>query len=114
MKAAAYTPIQEVNVWTSDYFKDEDNWVIELSNTQILDIKSAIRAASDAKLAPQNLRPETFPLPNLRKTLSRMYEIIEDGRGFVVLRGWPSDKFSRDDNLLAFCGIASYLSLIHI
>ena len=34
MKAAAYTPIQEVNVWTSDYFKDEDNWVIELSKDQ--------------------------------------------------------------------------------
>ena len=108
MKIGTYSPIQEANVWTNDCFNNEDNWVIELSKNQIFDIKSAIRAATDAQIAPQNLQPNTFPVPSLRKTLTRMYEIIEDGRGFVVLRGWPSDEFSRADNLLAFCGIASY------
>jgi len=108
MTGVVHKPIQEANVWTQDSFGGEYDWVIELSPNEIGDIEDAVAAAANAQHAPQDLRPETFPLPHLQAKLANIYETIENGRGFAVLRGWPSDKYSYQENLLAFCGVASY------
>lgn len=42
------------------------------------------------------------------KRRSRIFEIIENGRGFAVVRGWPLERHDYQKNLLAFCGIAAY------
>ena len=108
MNGAAQKPIEEANVWIRDSFDSEREWIIELSPSAINDIEKAVDAAADAGHAPQDLRPETFPLPRLKATLSDIYEIMENGRGFTVVRGWPSERHNHQENLLAFCGIASY------
>ena len=108
MNGAAQKPIEEANVWIRDSFDSEREWIIELSPSAINDIEKAVDAAADAGHAPQDLRPETFPLPRLKATLSDIYEIIENGRGFAVVRGWPSERHNHQENLHAFCGIASY------
>ena len=92
MNGAAQKPIEEANVWIRDSFDSEREWIIELSPSAINDIEKAVDAAADAGHAPQDLRPETFPLPRLKATLSDIYEIIENGRGFAVVRGWPSER----------------------
>jgi hypothetical protein len=108
MTAAQTTPIDEPNVWTGNDFTAGEEWVIPLNDDHVAELTRSLQAARAANIAPQDLRPETFPLPRLQPVLDKAYDTLEYGRGFVVLRGWPSGRFERADNLTVFCGIASY------
>jgi hypothetical protein len=48
-----------------------------------------------------------FPLPGLAGLLGSVHDDLENGRGFVVLAGWPVDDFSHDDTMAAYYMLAA-------
>jgi len=52
---------------------------------------------------------EEFPLSTLRPRLEETLAELTDGRGFVVLRGLPVERYSDDDVGLIFWGLGRYL-----
>lgn len=55
------------------------------------------------------LSPNTFPLPTLGKALGELSREVHSGRGFSVLRGIPVAKYSREDNVIIYAGVSSYV-----
>jgi len=55
------------------------------------------------------LSPSTFPLPNLGPVLRGLSNELHNGRGFFVLRTIPVDNYSREDNVLIYAGVSSYV-----
>tara|TARA_E500000331_G_scaffold328582_1_gene348478 strand:+ start:454 stop:1542 length:1089 start_codon:yes stop_codon:yes gene_type:complete len=108
MTQAQFLPIEGPNVWTSKDFNAEEEWVVNLSETHIGLLEAAMEKAAARNIAPQDITPDNFPLGKLRIVLDAAYETLEHGRGFLVLRGWPSKNYSHAQNLIVFCGIASY------
>ena len=108
MTQAQFLPIEGPNVWTSKDFNAEEEWVVNLSETHIGLLEAAMEKAAARNIAPQDITPDNFPLGKLRLVLDAAYETLEHGRGFLVLRGWPSKNYSHAQNLIVFCGIASY------
>ena len=53
--------------------------------------------------------PSTFPLPNVGPVLRGLSNELHNGRGFFVLRTIPVDNYSREDNVLIYSGISSYV-----
>ena len=113
MAASAPTIIDEPNVWTGSDFANEE-WVVELTPSQLEEIAGAARAAVSAGVEPQDLTPATFPLPGLASLLAAARRTIEFGRGFLVLRGWPADRYRHAENLAAFCGVASHFGIAKV
>jgi hypothetical protein len=108
MSQAHFLPIEEPNVWTGDDFNAGEEWVVNLSKTQIGVLEDAMESAVARKIAPPDLSPDNFPLGELCPVLDAAYETLEHGRGFLVLRGWPSENYSHAQNLTVYCGVASY------
>lgn len=54
----------------------------------------------------------TFPLPTLGPILHSLAEELHNGRGFFVLRTLPVDSYSRENLVLIFAGISSYVAPI--
>lgn len=50
-----------------------------------------------------------FPLPGLEGQLRKFAIKLHEGRGFFVLRGLDPKMYSREDNILIFLGISSYI-----
>lgn len=48
----------------------------------------------------------------LRPTLRDLSKEIHTGRGFVVLRGLHIDKYSREDNIIIYTRVSSYIGSI--
>ena len=56
------------------------------------------------------LSPETFPLPKeLSIRLRRISGQLHDGIGFAVLRGLDPKRYDDEENVIAYCGLASYV-----
>jgi hypothetical protein len=50
-----------------------------------------------------------FPLPTLGAKLLQLTQQLHDTIGFFVLRGLNPEEYSREDNILIFLGISSYV-----
>lgn len=108
MTPSLLEPVYEENVWSGEDFRSGEEWVITLSSHNLQFLTSSMQEAQAKGISPHNLKPSLFPIGNLKAVLDDAYATIERGRGFVVLRGWPADQYSYEQNLTVFCGIASY------
>jgi hypothetical protein len=52
---------------------------------------------------------ETFPLDTVGKLMASLPERLRNGRGFLMLRGLPREKYSDDDMTRIYFGLGSYI-----
>lgn len=83
------TPIEGPSVWSAADLRDNDDWIHRLDPAEIRDIEAALAAARDAGRDGTGIGREDFPLPHLSAAIARWTHEIEDGRGFLLVRGFP-------------------------
>jgi hypothetical protein len=52
---------------------------------------------------------ETFPLPTIQRQLAQASLDVHQGRGFAIVRGLDARKYTAEDNVTIFLGIANYI-----
>ncbi|WP_332773750.1 TauD/TfdA family dioxygenase [Phenylobacterium sp.] len=95
--------------WTADDVADPAAWTEQLSDAEIAELEAAMtvaRAKSDDFL---EIEKADFPLPTLSARLKAIETELMDGRGFVLIRGLPRDRWTNDDMCLAYWGIGAHL-----
>ncbi|KEF59890.1 uncharacterized protein A1O9_04738 [Exophiala aquamarina CBS 119918] len=60
-------------------------------------------------ISKNEICPGTFPLPSLKPLLDSVAEEVHLGQGIGILRGLDPSKYSFEDNILIYAGIASYV-----
>lgn len=50
-----------------------------------------------------------FPLPKLEPFLLNLKKDIIDGKGFILLKGFPVDKWGNHKSAVAYMGLGTYL-----
>ena len=108
MNADLPTKIDEPNVWTGANLNQEKEWLIQLSADDVAEIDIAVDIIIKDGIQPYDICSDDFLLPSLSRKLKKAYDTIENGRGFLVLRGWLSERHSCARSIAAFCGVASY------
>jgi hypothetical protein len=72
---------------------------------EISEIEAASQLLAATDMDWQNLEVDDFPLPTLAPRLSAIGEEVLDGRGFVLLRGLPIERWGRRMAAIAFLGL---------
>ena len=104
-------PVTDASVWTAADMADPDVWTITLSDHHLRELNEAVSAS---KSAPKDqggawFDRAAFPLPSLGPVLEDALEEIQDGRGFVVLRGLEPNRYGLDDLDRLLWGIGTWL-----
>ncbi|TDP64026.1 TauD/TfdA family dioxygenase [Roseateles toxinivorans] len=84
-----------------------DEWLLHFTETELAEIASASLAYGEADIA--SMRREDFPLPSLRPRLQAILAELLNGRGFVLLRGLPVQRWSLRQSAVAFYGLGLHL-----
>ncbi|MBL4908273.1 MAG: TauD/TfdA family dioxygenase, partial [Sneathiella sp.] len=95
--------------WRGPEIRHAKEWHIDLTDSHIQEIKSAVQYSVDRDVSIVDITPETFPLPHLDKILQRVYEDLLFGIGLVMFHGMPVQEMSRADIIRAYVGIGSWL-----
>lgn len=82
-------------------------WLLHFSNAELAEIEAATLRYGEADIA--QMRREDFPLPGLAPRLQAMLAELLDGRGFVLLRGLPVQRWGLRQSAVAFYGIGLHL-----
>jgi hypothetical protein len=96
--------------WYGPEIAKRIDWQMPLSDAEVAEVEAATRAlvARDADIAV--LKPQDFPLPTLgTKLRARVDDEVLNGRGFLLLRGLPVDRWSIRESATAFFGLGAHL-----
>ncbi len=96
-------------VWTGSEMATRRDWTYTWSAAEVAEIESAAVAALESGVDLAMLRACDFPLPGLAARLHRIRAEVLRGRGFVLLRGLPVDRWPLRLSAAAFIGIGAHL-----
>jgi hypothetical protein len=99
------SPIGGPSAWYGPDVSNRDEWIEPLSSGELSEIESASRQLVKQEVDWQTLHVDDFPLPSLKPRLARILREVLDGRGFVLLRGFPVERWGRRLSAVAFLGL---------
>lgn len=108
MHAQPHRPVEGSAVWTGDDLVRNQDWIWKLSDAELAEIDDAVVHARGLGKPVLRIDMEDFPLPSFAHRLQRMSDEMENGRGFVLLRGFPP-SYTREDMEFAYWGIGRHL-----
>jgi len=95
--------------WMAEDVVDPARWTEILSDDEVAELDRALDVARAKSSDFLEIGKEDFPLPTLGPRLEQIERELMNGRGFVLLRGLPRERYTNDDMCLAYWGIGAHL-----
>jgi hypothetical protein len=95
--------------WTAAEVADPAQWTERLSTAEVDELEAAVEHAFSVSEDFLRIGKAEFPLPNLGPRLRAIERELMDGRGFVLIRGLPRERWSNDEMSMAYWGIGAHL-----
>ena len=108
MRAARRTVIEEPAAWIGANIQGDPTWIHRLDDRALAEIDAALAHAKRAG-ARIPFGREAFPFARFDDELDGILDKIENGRGFVLIRGIPRSRYSEADCELLYWGIGVHL-----
>ena len=94
--------------WRGADIQTDDSWIMTLDEQAIGEIDRALAVAKAQGLALP-FDKSAFALPALAATLDDIPRRLEDGLGFVVVRGLPRERYDSQECEMIYWAIASHI-----
>lgn len=96
--------------WYGPEIAKRDDWMMPLSTAEVAEVEAATRGLVERDADIAVLKPQDFPLPTLGARLrARVDDEVLNGRGFLLLRGLPVERWSIRESATAFFGLGAHL-----
>jgi hypothetical protein len=105
--------IGDASAWYGQDLRERTDWIERLSEAEIGEVDSAINelenelAKSSVDLT--SINTEDFPLPTLGPRLRLLLDDVLRGRGFVLIKALPVERWTKREAAVAFLGIGLHL-----
>ena len=95
-------PIRSRAAWLGEDQRIRTDWIHVLSDAEKAELDGAIAAYRRHGGSLQEVRAEQYPLPLLAPAIDSWMRELDDGRGFLLVRGFPADKYSESEAAFAY------------
>jgi hypothetical protein len=110
MTMTELTPIGGPSAWKGGEIDYRAEGMHEFSAADVAEIDAALahlRGLGDVDFS--DLTTAMFPLPTLGTFMGRLRDELHHGRGFMLLRGLPRERYSQDDMAWIYAGLGVHL-----
>ena len=109
MSTISARPLRGPAAWHGRDLARATDWIRPISAAAVAELDLALAAVKARGLAWRDIRREDFPLSGFAAELAVVAHELEDGRGFVLLRGLPVERYTEDDLRRLYWGIGTHL-----
>ncbi len=99
------------SVWTAKELATRDDWIFRWPDPTLREIDDCLARVRARGLSWAEVTAADFPLETLGDWLQTIKAEIATGRGFIVLRGLPADKYGLDDLKRLYWGIGLHFGV---
>lgn len=104
-------PVGGVAAWRGDELARSEAWRERLDATQVAELRRAVDVARATGRPTRELTADDFPIPSLQAPLERWRRELRDGRGFVLISGFPVEQWSAEQAEVAFWCLGLHLGV---
>jgi hypothetical protein len=97
------------SAWNGREMAQRRDWIHELSAAEIEDLDRAVAHARATGKPIGELSRADFPLGLLARSAEAWLDALDTGRGFVLVRGVPVERYGEEDASLAYWGLGLHL-----
>jgi alpha-ketoglutarate-dependent taurine dioxygenase len=102
-------PIDGPGAWRGDDFPGPESWVCRLSAEVWSELDAAMRRVQQSGRLLHTLVRDDFAAPSFAALGESLRCELERGRGFVVIRGLPIERYTDEEAAILYWGIATSL-----
>ena len=95
--------------WYGRDLARSDDWIWPFDDACVRELDAALRRSKAAGLAEQAITRDDFPIPEFGEQLAKMLHELEFGRGFVLMRGFPVERYDYADLRRIYWGIGTHI-----
>ena len=106
IEVTALPKVEDRSAW---YATDKTDWIEEISTDQIGEVEAAVRELERIGVESEKVIAEKFSLPKLGPWLQGLLDEVLNGRGFVLIRRLPIERWTRRQAALAFLIVGAQL-----
>jgi len=103
-----FAPVAGPAVWYGSDLQRRSDWIRQFSGAELAELDAAVRAFKASGAALAGISAQAFPLPSLGPALAAILDELLEGRGFAMLRGFPVERYTREEQAIAYMGIGSW------
>jgi hypothetical protein len=102
--------IESPAAWSAEQMRgDPERWQFVFSPSQIEELEAALAATRRFESRLDRMRPRDFALPTLAVEAAIWRSSVAKGRGFVLLRGLPVQRWTSSEIERAFWGLGLHM-----
>ena len=99
-------PVAGPAAWRGEDLQDSDEWIVQLNEHELAEIERALASVRERKTD----EIDELPLPGLKERFRGVFDTLQEGRGFVLVRGLPvPERFDEDEAARVFWGLGRCL-----
>jgi Taurine catabolism dioxygenase TauD, TfdA family len=102
-------PIEGPEAWRGEELARSTDWIHAITPAEQEELDAALRAVQRRGVAWPGLRREDFVIPRLDRALAEVSDRLEHGRGLVLLRRIPVERYSEDELRIIYWGLGLHL-----
>lgn len=107
--AMAHRALAVPAAWRGADVAQRTDWIVRLAGAEVEELERAAAAAERRGFGLQDVRREDFPLPTLAPAIEGWAHELGRGRGFLLVRGLPVERWGAERSALVYWGIGQHL-----
>jgi len=100
--------IDHPSAWKSSDFKSQDDYAFDLEPRHIKALNAALGKVRKAGLGIDDITKANFPLDDIQDFIDQVSYELMDGRGLMLIRGWPLDQYLLEDIGVMYYGFGAH------
>ena len=106
--------VRDKSAWYGPKLATRNDWIEHLSRDEIAELEHSIHELNRSSNVIANINSNDAPLPTLGPRLQRLLNEVLKGRGFVLIKGLPVDRWTKREATLAFLIIGARLGQLRM
>ena len=105
--------VDDRSAWYGSDLTKCDDWIEHLCEGEIIEVEQVLRQL-DADIDLTSITAKDVPLPTLAPRLQRLLDEVLNGRGFVLIKGLPVERWTKREAAIAFLVIGVHLGSLRM
>jgi hypothetical protein len=101
--------VEGPQVWSGKDWSGRTDWIFRFSADDRAELEAAAEQVRKKGIILEEASKADFHLPRLSAILDNVRDELGSGRGFVLMRGLPSQAYSEDELATLFWGLGAHL-----
>ena len=106
--------IRGASAWYGSDLVGRTDWIERLSEAEIAEVESAAHELETSSVDLTSITPKDVPLPTLGPRLQRTLQEVLNGRGFVLIKALPVERWTIREAAIAFLVIGVHLGRLRM